>query len=69
MQKVIEETERLSISDRVALEKQMSIPVRPGTGSIGKGIRLYANYFQVCGWMDDDTPGLSFFLGHRPASW
>jgi hypothetical protein len=25
----------------------MTIPVRPGTGSVGTGIRLYANYFQV----------------------
>jgi len=47
MQNIIEKTERLSITDRVALEKQMSIPTRPTPGSAGKGIRLYANYFQV----------------------
>ena len=47
MQNIIEQTERLSVNDRVALEKQMTIPTRPGAGTVGKGIRLYANYFQV----------------------
>lgn len=47
MQNIIEQTERLSVNDRVALEKQMAIPTRPGAGTVGKGIRLYANYFQV----------------------
>lgn len=47
MQSIIEQTERLSVDDRVALEKQMTIPTRPGAGTAGKGIRLYANYFQV----------------------
>jgi hypothetical protein len=47
MQSIIEQTERLSVNDRVALEKQMMIPTRPGAGTAGKGIRLYVNYFQV----------------------
>lgn len=47
MQKIIETTERLSINDRISLEKHMTIPTRQGAGTAGKGIRLYANYFQV----------------------
>lgn len=49
MERIVEKTERMSLNDRVSLEKQMTIPMRPGTGTTGKGIRLYANYFQVTG--------------------
>lgn len=47
MQSIVEQTERMSMSDRVALEKQMKLPMRPNKGTLGKGIRLHANYFQV----------------------
>lgn len=37
----------LNIHDRQRLERELSIPKRPNTGSLGKGIRLLANYFCV----------------------
>lgn len=40
---------RLSPSELQNLETRLSLPLRPGTGAAGKGIRLYSNYFQVTG--------------------
>ena len=39
--------QRLSINEKQALESKLALPLRPGTGVLGKGIRLFANYFQV----------------------
>lgn len=41
------ESTRLSDVDKQALETKLGLPIRPGTGMVGKGIRLFANYFQV----------------------
>jgi hypothetical protein len=38
---------RLSDAECVQLEKNRPLPQRPGTGSVGKGIKLVANYYQV----------------------
>lgn len=38
---------RLSAKDLQILETKLALPLRPGTGVVGKGIRLYANYFNV----------------------
>lgn len=38
---------RLSAAESQSLESKLALPLRPGTGSLGKGIRLHANYFQV----------------------
>lgn len=39
--------ERMSVADRQSLEQKMALPLRPSAGSLGKAIRLYANYFAV----------------------
>jgi hypothetical protein len=38
---------RLSDSQAIQLEKSNPLPIRPGTGTAGKGIKLVANYYQV----------------------
>lgn len=38
---------RLSAKDLQILETKLALPLRPDTGAVGKGIRLYANYFSV----------------------
>lgn len=38
---------KLSNAQAAELEKSLSLPLRPGTGNAGKGIRLTANYLQV----------------------
>lgn len=41
------EITRLTDTEKQALETKLALPLRPGTGSVGKGIRLFANYLQV----------------------
>jgi len=43
------ELSTLNPNQKADLETQLALPLRPGTGAAGKGIRLYANYFQVGG--------------------
>lgn len=44
---VSEELTRLSIADRQALESKLNIPTRPSSGTEGRGIRLYSNFFEI----------------------
>lgn len=39
----------MSVQQKQSLETELALPLRPGTGTAGKGIRLFSNYFQVCG--------------------
>ncbi len=38
---------KMSATQASALEQSLSLPLRPGSGVAGKGIRLVSNYFQV----------------------
>lgn len=38
---------RLTEAQAIQLEKSQTLPIRPGTGTVGKGIKLVANYYQV----------------------
>lgn len=40
---------RLSNAEKQSLETKLALPLRPSPGTLGKGIRLFANYFQVTG--------------------
>lgn len=42
-----EQVVRLSAKEKQSLEAKLALPLRPGTGQLGRGIRLYGNYFQV----------------------
>lgn len=38
---------RISEAQAIQLEKSHPLPLRPGSGSVGKGIKLVANYYQI----------------------
>ena len=42
-----EKMSRMAICELQALESKLNIPTRPSPGVEGKGVRLYANYFEI----------------------
>lgn len=51
-----DQSARLSAKETQSLETKLALPLRPGTGQTGRGIRLHANYFQV--WLDSNHGSL-----------
>ena len=47
MSKQMPPSNRLTDAQAIQLEKSHPLPLRPSTGTAGKGIKLVANYYQV----------------------
>lgn len=47
MSKTMPASTRLTDAQAIQLEKSQPLPLRPGTGTVGKGIKLVSNYYQV----------------------
>lgn len=38
---------RMTLSERIDAEKELPLPVRPTPGTLGQGIQVYANYYEI----------------------